>query len=307
MGGTGGDFPSRRETEDIRARVQKEIEKTKNLALDAEINTLINDRLKDFNGRDVELINQHLSTILGALNKEIDGTVQTIFGGSVSKHTYVDGLSDIDVLVTLNNSELKSMTPKEVNEYFLERLKDRLPNTTIKLGKLAVTTIFSDGTEIQILPSIKTETGIKISQASGEAWSNVVKPRKFAEKLIKVNQKCANKVVPVIKLIKAINSDLPQSRQLSGYHIESLAVQIFSKYDGTKTTKTMLKHFMEKASTAVLNPITDKTGQSIHVDDNLGSTNSVARKAISDALSRIGRKIDSADRSGSIRQWESLI
>jgi Second Messenger Oligonucleotide or Dinucleotide Synthetase domain len=307
MGGSGGDFPSWKETEDIRERVQREIERTKDSALETEINALINDRLKDFNERDVEQINQHLDAILGALNKEIDGSVQTNFGGSVSKHTYVDGLSDIDVLMTLNNSELKLMSPKEVNEYFVKRLQERLPKTDIKSGQFAVTVTFSDGAKIQILPSIRTETGVKIAQASGEKWSKVVKPQKFAEKLIKANQNCANKVVPVIKLVKAINSELQPSRQLSGYHIESLAVQIFSKYDGLKTTKAMLKHFIHSARKDVLKPISDKTGQSIHVDDNLGSANSVERKAISDTLSRIVRRIESADRSGSIKQWENLI
>jgi predicted nucleotidyltransferase len=36
-----------------------------------------------------------------------------LFGGSVAKHTYVDGLSDIDSLLVINGSDLAEGTPRE--------------------------------------------------------------------------------------------------------------------------------------------------------------------------------------------------
>lgn len=310
MGGSGGGFfsgDSSTKPSELIEKIKREQEQAKAREFENKVNQLINDTLKSANDRDVEAVNTHLDTMIKALNKEIDGNVQTVFGGSVSKHTYVDGLSDVDVLVVLNNSELSEKSPSEVNKYFTEQLEKRLPQTEVIPGKLAVTVKFSDGVEIQILPSIKTESGVKIAQSKGENWSNVVKPGKFAEKLVSVNQACNGKVVPVIKLVKSIVSELPGKRQMSGYHIESMAVSIFSNYNGEKTSKSMLKHFFDKSVSRVLSPIKDKTGQTVNTDSYLGAKDSVQRKAVSDSLGGIVRKIESAERSGNIRNWQDIL
>lgn len=310
MGGSGGGFfggDSSTKPSELIEKIKREQEQAKAREFENNVNQLINDTLKSANDRDTEAVNTHLDTIIEALNKEIDGNVQTIFGGSISKHTYVDGLSDVDVLVVLNDSALSEKSPSEVNKYFVERLEQRLPQTEIISGKLAVTVKFSDGVEIQILPSIKTDTGVKIAQSNGDNWSKVVRPGKFAEKLVSVNQACNGKVVPVIKLVKAIVSEFPDKRQMNGYHIESLAVSIFSNYNGEKTSKSMLKHFFDKSVSRVLSPIKDKTGQTVNTDSYMGAKDSVQRKAVSDSLSRIVRKIETAERSGNISQWKEIL
>ena len=55
-------------------------------------------------------------------------TVDLKFAGSVSKHTYVDGLSDVDVLVLVNESELANKTPNEIKEYIKSKLQQKLKN-----------------------------------------------------------------------------------------------------------------------------------------------------------------------------------
>ena len=62
--------------------------------------------------------------IKAALGKSIDGEIDLRFGGSVIKHTDVNGLSDIDALVILNGSELEHKSPEEVKAYFLQQLQD---------------------------------------------------------------------------------------------------------------------------------------------------------------------------------------
>ena len=44
-----------------------------------------------------------------------------------------------------------------------------------------------------------------------------------------------------------------------------------------------------------MNPISDSTGQSIHVDDYLGSRSSNSRRMVSDSLSQISRRMNNAD------------
>lgn len=261
--------------------------------------------LKDLNNRNSEQIHSHLKTLKDAIEKEMDGNIDLLFGGSVSKHTYAKGLSDIDMLVRLNNTHLANANPKEVLQYFANQIQRRLPNTSVIQGELAVTVKFSTGHEIQLLPSIKTSTGYKIAKPGKNEWSNVIKPKKFAEKLTNVNQSNGGKVVPVIKLYKMINGQLPKQSRLSGYHIESLAIEAF-KNNKTypKNIKEALKTFCEKSQSNVLSPIKDSTGQSLHVDDYLGGRNSERRQKISQDFKMLYKKICNAK---NVNDWKEII
>ncbi|MBA7501479.1 hypothetical protein ES706_00049 [subsurface metagenome] len=275
-------------------------------AYQANINSYFQDLLADYNNRNIEQINSHLDTIESALTSEKIGSVSLIYGGSIKKRTYVDGLSDVDILAIIDDTTLVSAPPHQVLEYFANRLKERLPNTEITIGNLAATVKFSDGHEIQVLPAISTSTGIRISNADGTDWSGVIRPDKFANKLTNVNQSISKKMVPVIKLYKAINMRLPKEDKLSGYHIESLAINAFENYQGSLSYKDMLLHLTQYASTAVMNPIEDSTGQSIHVDDYLGDPASHERKRASAAIERIAARMKSADSAASVEKWKEL-
>jgi hypothetical protein len=307
MGGSGGNlFKNSNPSESankIREAEQNSLDKTH----EAKVNNDLKDILSNFNERPVVEINQHLQTLKQAIDSNIEGSINLLFGGSVSKHTYIDGLSDIDSLAILNSTELANKTPHEVLKYFAERLQQRLPNTKISIGNLAATVKYSDNIEVQLLPAIKTKTGYKIAASDGSnSWSNVVKPRKFAEKLISVNKENGNKVVPVVKLAKSIISTLPNQRKLSGYHTESLAIEVFKNYAGPQQTKAMVKHFFDEASKRVMRPIADSTGQSRHVDDYLGSRNSTNRRMVTDSLSQIVRRMNNADAKRDSDTWAKL-
>lgn len=225
----------------------------------------------------------------------------------MKKHTYVDGLSDVDVLAIVNNSALENESPRRVLEYFAERMRQRLPKTTITVGNLAVTVKFSDGYEIQVLPALTTKTGIRIATSDGREWSNVIRPERFARKITAVNQANGGAVVPVIKLYKVINSQLPEDVRLSGYHIESMAIDAFEGYSGPRSRKDMLLHLTEYASKAVLRPIEDSTGQSIHVDDKLGGANSVERERTSASIKRTLARMKSGDSEAQVDRWKQLM
>lgn len=273
-----------------------------------EVNLYLQDLLKDYNDRDVLAINKHLNTLKDALEKLIEGTIDLNFGGSIKKHTYVNGLSDVDVIAKIKDASLESKSPREVLEYFADRIKERLPNTEVSIGKLAVTVKYkSDGHEIQILPAIQTKSGIKISDATTNKWSSVIKPDVFARKLTETNKANNGKVVPVIKILKAINSTLPDNSQLSGYHIESMAVNAFKNYSGRKTYYDMVRHLCNYIADNVKNPIKDSTGQSIHVDDYLGATNSIKRQRIMKSYERVINRINIAERKFSVDDFKEII
>jgi len=306
MGGSGGGFfRGKTDPEGLLQKIRDAEARTHDEKFETEVTGIIGSLLAKYSDRDVETTNSYLDTIKKALAKDIDGTVDLIYGGSVAKHTYVDGFSDIDALVLLDRSELRDMSPEEVKKYFFLRLKERLPETQIEQGTLAITVKFKDA-EIQLLPAIRYGTGFRIADFTGTRWS-VIKPTEFASLLTKANQDAGGKVIPTIKLAKSIISQLPENRRLTGYHAETLAVEMFRHYDGPRTVKAMLRHFFLESPKLVLRPIKDKTGQSKYVDDYLGPPDGLQRKVVADSLGRIGRRMQNADGARLVQQWRDIL
>jgi hypothetical protein len=303
MGGGGGGYFSGDIGPTLRNLRAAQLQ-TRDEEYEAETNTLLASYLSAFNDRDRDSISRRLEEIKKALEKELDGTVDLKMGGSVSKHTYVDGLSDIDSLVMLDSCELAERSPAEAKDYLAARLSERFPKTEVTEGRLAVTVRFKD-MEIQLLPAVSCRDHVKIADETGERWS-AIKPREFSSALTRVNQENGGKVVPVVKLAKGIISNLPEKHRISGYHAESLAVALFRTYEGPQQPKEMLKHFFSEGAKRLNEPIRDRTGQSVHVDDYLGETGSLDRRIVSDAFARIGRRMSNADASSSAEVWRAL-
>lgn len=305
MGGSGGYFGGRKSPEELFKKVRESEGKTRDEQFETDVASDIASLLTTYNKRSKN-VKIHLESIKQAIEKEIDGTIDILFGGSVSKHTYVDGLSDVDALVILNKSELKNASPEEIKNYFLDRLNERLPKgTLIEKGTLAVTVKYSD-IDVQLLPAIRYKDGFRIADPSGKNWS-FIKPKEFAGQLTDINQKTNGSLIPTIKLAKSIISAQAENRQLISYHTETLAVEIFKNYKGPYNPRDMLTHYFNTASELVKNPIKDVTGQSTHVDSYLGEAGSLPRKLVADSLSRIGRRMLNADRAHSAKQWKEIL
>ena len=308
MGGSGGggfrDVPKGQ----VRSWIDQTQDATSSVEHNASINATLGDLLAQYNDRDVELVRNRLEQIEQAIEDRLEATIDLRFGGSVDKHTYVDGLSDVDALAILTDPELQSLSAREVlNRFAIVIGRELGYEATVDRGQLAVTVQFPDGMKMQILPAIRSNDGIRIPGGGSNDWSSVVRPDAFASKLTERNQDNAGRLVPVIKLAKAALADLPESIKPSGYHLESLAVEAFRGYTGAKTYKAMLYHLFENASELVLSPIRDSTGQSLHVDQNLGTENSRDRQRLSGILSRIARRMSSADRHASSQEWLQAI
>ena len=305
MGGSGGGyFSGRPKPDDLAKQIRRGEDKAKGDVFRACVAEHLAALLNDFNDRDVEGTQEVLGQIKSDLENEIDGTVDTLFGGSVSKYTYVDGISDVDALVFLNNSELANKSPHQVKSFLVDCLRDRYGRDAVDEGVLAVTVSLTDKT-IQLLPALRHGEGVKIASSDGYNWSKV-NPHGFANALTKANRRLGGKLVPCIKLIKAIVATLPEKRRITGYHAESMAINVFKGYAGPNTTKSMLHHFFEHASNQVTKPIEDSSGQSVHVDEYLGPANSLRRRIVADAFSRIGRKMRNADGARSLERWKEL-
>lgn len=304
MGGSGGTFRSGKSPAEIAGKLREQTE-----ASAAEFETTLakefNKLLARFNTRDSVFVQERLGEIKDALESELETSFDTFFGGSVAKHTFVDGISDVDSLLVLLGS-LSKKRPSDVLQKLEKALSLNVEDVQVTSGRVAITVTYPDGTEIQLVPTVREEESLKVPAWESNRWSTI-DPKQFTDALTKRNQQCNSKLIPVLKLAKAVNSTLPESMQLSGYHIESLGVAAFRGYAGEKTTVRMLPYFFRKASELVLKPMVDGTGQSVHVDQHLGAAGSEARIVLSHTLARIHQRMLNASAAHSTDRWRDLL
>lgn len=304
-GGGGGDGRYSGPTPE---RLQRKINETRERAresLNTEINELLDRLLAHFNDRDTEDTSQKLDSIKEILGEDVQ--IETIlFGGSVAKHTDVSGLSDVDALVILEREDLQGKSASELLNEFHKILDETLPRNevrSVRKGKLAVTASYYDDTEIQLLPALRSGQTISIAASDGTSW-NDTRPKVFERQLSRANARLNYSLVPAIKLMKSIVSDFPAQKQISGYHLEALALNASSGYSGPKNPRSVLLHLLGQASQRVLKPIKDATGQSRLVDSYLGEANSIERRNASQALAGMKRRLESATTLG---QWRGVL
>lgn len=290
MGGSGGGGGGSSDVSRILRQVERELDQQE---IDADLNEHLGEMLKEFNSRDVEVVNERLEAISDVLGGVAIDVEKLLFGGSVAKHTYVNGLSDVDALVVL---EAPDASPADLVRRFASALSAQLTSgevTAVVPGRLAVTVTYRDGMEIQLLPAVERGGRTSIASSDGKDW-RYIRPHKFAEKLTQVNKSSGGGVVPTIKLAKALLGRLPGSQQLSGYHVEAIAVDAFKRYGGRRDRVSMLNHLIRHAANAIMRPTGDITGQTVHIDTHLGGAGSEARRAISAKLGTLASALEGA-------------
>jgi predicted nucleotidyltransferase len=304
-GGGGGYYPTRQSIEGLQRLIEDARKQVSTERLDADINAYLRALLATTSQRDAAEVNQRLDAIGETLSDQVE-IDRFLMGGSVAKHTFVDGLSDIDALVALKGKDAKRESPHHLLEQFENLLRSQLSMEKVagvRTGKLAATVTYRDGLEIQLLPAIRSGRTVSIPNASGQGW-NETKPMAFQRILTKQNEKLNGVLVPAIKLAKSIIAEFPEQKQMIGYHIEALAVDAAKSYDGPATPKAVLMHLFSHAADRVLRPITDVTEQSRTVDGYLGPTQSGRRKVVADALATVARRLATAD---SLDKWKSVV
>lgn len=309
MGGSSGSFGSAgsgRAPSEVAEKLRQEAESSA-LQFETELAEEFSGLLSRFNARNSEETNERLQKIKDILHETIDpaSSFDTLFGGSVAKHTYVDGISDVDAMLVIKG-QLENSDPRTVLKSVADAIKSKLgQKAEVSSGAVAVTVLYPDGTEIQLVPSVRRGDFLRVPAWESNEWSTI-NPKQFRDGLTKRNDECGGKLIPTLKLAKAINATLPENARLSGYHIESLGVAAFRDYTEERTTVRMLPHFFKRASELVLSPMADRTGQSVHVDQNLGEAGSPVRVNMSHLLARMHQRMVNASAAKSRERWRDL-
>ena len=305
MGGSGGGYFWRTTNmEELAAKTREAQRKSRSQRFETDLAKALGLLLANFNDRDPDATQVVFEQVKEDLADHIGGTIDFLFGGSVAKHTYVDGISDVDALVLLDGSVLAETTPNAAKKFLAERLAERYGESAVAVRSIAVE-VDVNGSLIQLLPALRVGDDVKIASRSGDRWSTV-KPRRFARQLTDANHRLGKKLVPCIKLVKAILAKLPDRQRLTGYHVEAMAVKLFADYEGHQTLPAMVRHFFSHVGNYVHQPIRDASGQSVYVDSYLGATGSLQRRTIGWAMDRVKRRIENADSAGAVDQWKDL-
>jgi len=305
MAGSGGTFGgNRRSPSDIAEKLREQTLQSA-AAFETTLASEFSKLLAKYNARQSTEVQEHLEGIKILLSDELETTFDTLFGGSVAKHTFVDGISDVDSLLILEGS-LEKQKPSKIIRKVCQSLQKGIANAEVTSGRVAITVKYRDGLELQLVPTVRAGDKLRVPAWEKDQWSTI-DPRQFRDALTQRNQECAGKLIPTLKLAKAVNFTLPESLRLTGYHIESLGIAAFRDYTGEKTTVRMLPFLFKKASDLVLTPMRDRTGQSIHVDEYLGDTNSDSRVVLSHTLARIHQRMMNASAAASPERWRDLL
>lgn len=302
MGGSGGGYGRSAywQPTDLETSLRQTRQREREIAV-AEV---IDEALREINQVDTEALNRHKQTILDALNDQFDGVYDLRGGGSYTRRTYVNGLSDVDVLLDLGEYTAADFPNKDDPQALLKemeaRLRRRLPFTDITAGKMAVTVRFSDGSEIQVLPALREGRGYRIPDPHGEGWT-VTRPRDFMRLLTERSHQIGGGLRRCIKLAKLICAN--QGVDIRSYHLENMAMKAFEQYAGPKTMPAMLRHFFSRAKVLALTPMPDVTGQETHVDRYLETT--AARQRLAQQLRQIEQAINAAENDPD--RWRALV
>jgi predicted nucleotidyltransferase len=278
---------------------------TQQRQLNSQINSALREILRSLNDRDVDLVRERLDAVHEMLGTETE-LERLLFGGSVARHTYVDGLSDIDALVVLDREDARGMDPGELLDSFRDVLLRNLAGADIRdisSGRLAVTVTYRDGMEIQLLPAIRVGSKLAIRGEGQKKWT-AIDPGAFRAQLTDANKRLGNQLVPAVKLIKSMMAGFPSQKQMTGYHIEALSLAAVRDYTGPATLSHIIPCILERGAELVMRSIRDVTGQSRSVDAYLGQAGSLERRIVADGLQTAARQLKSA---GTYAEWVDLI
>lgn len=190
--------------------------------------------------------NTRKDDVVDTLKKDFE-VLDAFATGSIPKFTALKSTADLDVMVVLHYSKhIKNKTPTQV----LQSVRDSLAEyrTNVRKNGQAVTLYYKTWPNVDIVPVSRTTNDdgsvnyYSVPNANDESWIKA-RPKKFANEIDAKATECGQNFRRIIKMIKHWN--LVHSEYLSGYHIEALALHVFS--GNLDDTPWNIFQFFEKA------------------------------------------------------------
>lgn len=225
-------------------------------------------------------INYVLDLIHAELNDAPYAPFKVELAGSAEKDTFNEGISDIDLRAVTDNGTLLGLPPRVAKKLILKQIASIDEKTKPRLGHQTVT-ISKKGHDYQIIPVVKSKGTTYVPSEDGRYWK-AVDLHAFDRELHKLNKRTGGRFCEAVRFVKILsNQYMPKQFRLSGYHIETMALEILrncpSSMDRTKMVDTILNSIPSRVR--YYSP--DITGETKAVDHDLGSSYNNNRKYIS--------------------------
>ena len=190
----------------------------------------------------------HLRDLLSTGNME-KRIITSYLSGSYSRDTAIRPLSDVDIIVVIDPSHWRDMldewfnlnpSPEAVLASFERAIRYRYPESSIRHQRRSIG-IQLDHIRLDVVPAIQrdNENEIYIPDIEKGGWL-ISAPKTHADLATSLNRKFQGRFIPLVKLLKLWNSNLPETAQFKSFAIETLAVRVFSKADLTSLQQGLI-------------------------------------------------------------------
>jgi len=250
----------------------------------------------------VQMLVDEVETVL---RRKLGNNHRLDFSGSLTKGTYVAGVSDIDFLFIIDDPTMARKPPTLIQRRLFKVLQENCLNLQVTLDKNAVAVTVNE-IFVQIVPALREPQGIRFPAHDGSGWVKV-NPFLFSLKLSEINDRLKGKLVGSIRLAKLILSRLQWESRLTGYHLEVLSCSTCEQYAGEISLTAILLHLLKCAPRSVLKPLPDVTGQNRFVDIYMGGASSTARNTASVRIASISKTLALEKEFNNVKNWLSML
>lgn len=162
--------------------------------------------------------------------------VGSYLSGSYSRHTAIHPLDDVDVIILIDPTKWKIglfdkyPSPEDVLQTFERAIRYRYPTSAMRVQRRSIGLKLRkmDLDVVPAIPESLESDRIRIPDMEQGEWL-ISAPKVHGEAATQVNKARGGLFIPLVKLLKYWNSQLPSTIQLKSFAIETLAVRIFRK------------------------------------------------------------------------------
>ena len=183
----------------------------------------------------------------GNMEKRILGSY---LSGSYARRTAIAPLDDVDVIILIDPEHWKSgflsaaPSASAVLKTFERAIRYLYPESALRVQRRSIGLKLwrMDLDVVPAIPDSDDEDRIWVPDIDDDKWI-VSAPRVHSQAASAVNKARDNLFIPLVKLLKHWNTQLPSTLQLKSFAIETLAVRIFQKVRFDSLVKGVLLFF----------------------------------------------------------------